>query len=105
MKTMLFGICCLMCATLTAAQQDSTSKKKQMKPANADKYCVVLNEGKTTVTANGKILKADIQLPNGNKLTASGTVVKKDGTVQMIRPGSCVNTEGNEIEQAEGKQN
>ena len=102
MKAILIAACTVL-SVAAYAQQDSTAKKKQLAPANADKYCVTLSAGKTEVTGNGKVLKADITLPNGNKLTASGTVVKKDGTVQMIRPGSCVNTEGLEIDQASGK--
>src|SRR4051812_48798455 len=100
MKTIFFSILCsfsILCAT---AQQDSTSKKKPVPVVPNGKYCVVLNGSKPEVTVNGKPVKADVLLKNGNKITPDGTVVKKDGTIQMLKPGSCVNTEGNEVEQA-----
>jgi len=76
------------------------SKKKPVPVVPGGKYCVVLNGSKPEVTQDGKPVKAEVQLQNGNKITPNGTVVKKDGTIQLIKPGSCVNTEGNEVDQA-----
>ena len=102
MKTLFFLIASLLLVYTTHAQQDSTSRKKTLSPG-VGKYCVVLREGKSEVTDNGIPLKADTKLENGNQLTTSGTLVKKDGTIQMIKPGSCVNSDGNEVEQADGR--
>jgi hypothetical protein len=85
------------------AQQDSTGKRKLNTPYPNGGYCVFLKKGKVEVISNGKALKADVELKNGNKITASGTVIRLDGTIQMIKPGNCVNSEGNEVEQAKGK--
>jgi hypothetical protein len=100
MKTIIFaGIC--MASILFANAQDSTIKKKTT-PAVPDvgKYCAVLNKGKVTVTTNGKPLKTDVELKNGTKITTTGTVVKKDGSMVMMKSGECVNQEGNSVESA-----
>lgn len=103
MKSIFFSLTLLTLSTIVTAQQDSTARKTPDKWIPDGRYCVMLNGGKAEVTLNGKPLKADVELKNGTKLTATGTLIRRDGTIQMIKPGSCVNTEGNEVEHADRK--
>lgn len=101
MKAIIFSACMLLAIAATA-QQDSTSKKSS--PAVPDgRYCVLLKDGKIEVTENGKPIQGEVVLKNGNRISATGTVIKKNGNIEMIKPGTCVNAQGNETEQADTK--
>lgn len=101
MKKMICAITWLTLSLTVLAQQDTTGHKKPVRKAPGGKYCAALSEGKMTVTADGKPLDTDVQLKNGSKITASGTIVFKNGTIKMLKPGSCVDEEGNESEHAQ----
>jgi hypothetical protein len=106
MKTIAMIMIGLLLSAAAMAQEDSTNKMKSKKPdpyIPEGRYCAVMEGGKLVVTLDGKPLKNDVQLKNGNRMTATGTVVRKDGTIQMLKPGTCVNTEGNEVEHASEK--
>jgi hypothetical protein len=100
MKKLIFLFGIAFWVVMASAQQDTTKQHKPVVPVPDGRYCMALNAGKPQVTVNGKPVKGEVQLKNGNKITPDGTVVKKDGTIQLIKPGSCVNTDGNEVEQA-----
>ena len=100
MKKILFLLSCSLLLTVGAAQQDSTGKKKPVKWVPDARYCAMLNGGNIEITQNGILLKADVKFKNGNKLTATGMVIRRDGTIQLIKPGTCVNSEGNDVERA-----
>ena len=85
------------------AQQDSIKRKKPDPYVPDGKYCVMLEAGKVTVTLNGKAVKNDVELKNGNRITSTGTILRKDGSIQMLKPGTCVYTEGEEVERASRK--
>ncbi|HLP52193.1 MAG TPA: DUF6799 domain-containing protein [Chitinophagales bacterium] len=97
MKTMFVIAACVALVHITLAQDTTSLKKNSTLPHH---YCVVLKGSTPEVNYRGKIVKEELTLPNGNKITPTGTVIKKDGTIHVIKPGSCVNSSGNEVEHA-----
>jgi|ERR1043165_3211878 hypothetical protein len=103
MKKLCFLTVSVIVMLLANAQQDTMKHKRPVQPVPDGRYCVTLEAGKPQMTMNGKPLKAEVELKNGSRITPEGTVVRKDGTIQMIKPGSCVNTDGNEVEHADSR--
>jgi hypothetical protein len=101
MKKIFFSYSLYLLVTVATAQQDSTNKQKNIPSDNW--YCATIKNGNMVVTMNDKPLVKDVKLKNGNRITASGMIIKKDGTMRIIEPGNCVNADGNDVEQANKK--
>jgi lipopolysaccharide export system protein LptA len=93
MKTSLITIL-LMAACTQSKAQDSTQMKKHLPPHLAERYCATYKNGNMILMGDSAV-KQDVTLLNGDKVTINCAVIKKDGTMRPLKPGECVDKNGN----------
>lgn len=104
-KIFVFSVCVL-CMLSIAAQDTTMTKdtviKQKVGPAspNSAQYCAAFRDGKMTIMIDDKTINKDIELQNGNKITVNGKVVRKNGSVMILKNGECVDKEGNITDKA-----
>lgn len=92
MKKIIF-FASLLVVSWTAAYSDDDPKTKTKKnPANS--YCAKMKDGMLRVEHEGTILTEDVTLANGTQIKTDGTIIKKDGTRNMLKEGQCVDLNG-----------
>jgi hypothetical protein len=91
MKRFIMVVTALTLATASVAGHDDGKKRKKKNP---DKYCAQLKDGVIKVMHDGQELTADITLENGTQIRTDGTVVKKDGSVSVLKEGQCMDVNG-----------
>lgn len=91
MRKIVLLMTAVMLATAGMAGHDDGKKKKKKDP---DKYCAQLKDGVIKVVHDGQELTSDITLDNGTRIRTDGTVVKKDGTVTVLKEGQCIDVNG-----------
>jgi hypothetical protein len=96
--------------TYNAFAQDNGTKSNGNKkseygaPKVSDQFCAMETNGKMEVMASdGHVLKQDIDLKNGSTVTASGAVIKKDGSRDVLGNGQCVDINGHISSKTTGK--
>jgi hypothetical protein len=61
---------------------------------HGDKYCAKMKDGKMVVMHKGSAITADVRLDNGATVKPDGTVLRKDGTNQVLSDGECIHQDG-----------
>jgi hypothetical protein len=59
-----------------------------------EKYCAKMKGGKKEIMHNGMAITKEATLANGVKIKPDGTIVKKDGSTEMLNEGECMDKEG-----------
>jgi len=72
-------------------------------PGHPEKYCAKLKDGKLVVMHRGMEMTAEAVLGNGTRVMTDGTVVKKDGSRQLLKVGECVDKDGNIMQEKDAK--
>src|SRR3954462_12951388 len=71
-----------------------TGAKKSSSNMGNTKYCASMSNGKMVLMSNGKTISQEVNLDNGDKITADGALIKKDGSKTMLKSGECVDKAG-----------
>ena len=81
-------------STAQSTPQKDPQKTEQTKPA---KETYMFKGGKVMEMKGGAWVATDreLTLSNGTKVSASGTVTKKDGTSVMLKEGESIDANGN----------
>src|SRR5437016_5965600 len=88
MKTLIALMVCWYCAVGLYAQAPKSNAWAQEPVNKKAMYCAALLDGKMVMRFDGKVLTADVTLPNGTKITTDGTII-------TLRNGECVDKNGN----------
>lgn len=73
-----------------------SDKDQAMQKMKADANKIVMKDGKMWIIENGMVreMDSDIMLPNGSKVTATGSVTTEDGKESMMQNGDAMDMEG-----------
>ncbi|MGZ4156571.1 MAG: DUF6799 domain-containing protein, partial [Bacteroidia bacterium] len=61
---------------------------------DANLFCAKLKDGIIVVMKEGTIITTEIMLDNGTRIEPDGSLIKKDGRIQMLKDGDCVDKDG-----------
>ena len=88
MKTLLFVIAAAI-LTLNAVEDLPIQYENN--------YCAVMEDGILSITHEGSKMGSDVTLSNGTMIKLTGEVILKSGSKLVLKPGDCVDNEGNII--------
>ena len=80
---------------LNAKSQDTAQIKKHLPAELENQYCASFKKGRMILKANEKEINKDVTLLNGDRLTSNCAIIKKDGSMITLKPGECVDKNGN----------
>jgi hypothetical protein len=77
----------------SAKAQDSPDNT-MLRNSPVVKYCAIEKDGKIMMLQNSKELMVDVTLENKTIIKTDGTILKPDGTKQVLKKGECVDNNG-----------
>lgn len=93
-KHIAFMISCFLSMNVIA-QDIKQESKKQDPVEKIEKYCAMLKDGRMVLMQDNMPVSAEVSLNDGSKVTTTGIVIRKNGTVVVLNDGDCIDKEGN----------